>query len=164
MSMQPQVRAAEPRDVAEIFALVRELADYERLSDDVTADEAMIGAALFGDAPRAFCDVAEGPGEVVAGFSLWFYSFSTFRGRHGIYVEDLYVRPKFRGKGYGRALLARAAKRCVAENLARLEWSVLDWNDTAICFYEAQGARLMDGWTTCRLSDEGLWRLADKSL
>jgi GNAT superfamily N-acetyltransferase len=164
MSFQPIVRPAEPTDVAAIFAQVRELAEYEQLSDDVTSSPDMLRDALFGESPRVFCDVAEAPGDAMAGFSLWFYSFSTFRGRHGIYLEDLFVRPKYRGKGYGRALLARAAKRCVAENLARLEWSVLDWNEPAIGFYQAQGAQMMDGWTQCRLSDEALWRLADKAL
>jgi GNAT superfamily N-acetyltransferase len=163
MSFQPIVRPAEQGDLASVFALVRELAEYEQLSDDVVSNADMLGEALFGVFPRVFCDVAEAPGEAIAGFALWFYSFSTFRGRHGIFVEDLFVRPKYRGRGYGRALLARAAKRCVAENLARLEWSVLDWNEPAIGFYQAQGAQMMDGWTQCRLSDEALWRLADKA-
>lgn len=163
MSVHPAVRVATPEDVPTIFALIRELAEFEQLSDDVVSNEARLQDALFGENPRVFCDVAEAPGSVIAGFALWFYSYSTFRGQHGLYVEDLYVRPKYRGKGFGQALLARAAKRCVAESLGRLEWSVLDWNADAIGFYEAQGARLMDGWTTCRLADEALWRLADKT-
>ncbi|MBX9741319.1 MAG: GNAT family N-acetyltransferase [Beijerinckiaceae bacterium] len=164
MSVQPQVRPATPDDLAAVFSLVRELADYEQLSDEVTSSADALAAALFAEHPRVFCDVAHGPGEAVAGISVWFYSFSTFRGKHGLYIEDLFVRPKYRGKGYGRALLARAAKRCVAEGLGRLEWAVLDWNEPAIGFYQAQGAQMMDGWTTCRMSDEALWRLADKSL
>ncbi|MDB5596001.1 MAG: family N-acetyltransferase [Hyphomicrobiales bacterium] len=163
MSFQPIVRPAEQGDLASVFALVRELAEYEQLSEDVVSSADMLGEALFGVFPRVFCDVAEAPGEAIAGFALWFYSFSTFRGRHGIFVEDLFVRPKYRGRGYGRALLARVAKRCVAENLARLEWSVLDWNEPAIGFYQAHGAQMMDGWTQCRISDEALWRLADKA-
>ncbi|MBK9081702.1 MAG: GNAT family N-acetyltransferase [Rhizobiales bacterium] len=159
----PLIRPARPDDAALIFALVRELADYEQLSHAVDADEAMIAEALFGPAPRAFCDIAEWKGEA-CGFALWFYNFSTFRGRHGIYLEDLFVRPSVRGHGLGKALLANLARRCVAENLARLEWSVLDWNEPSIAFYKAQGAELLDGWTTCRVSDQALWRLADASV
>jgi diamine N-acetyltransferase len=156
------IRSAKPADAALIFALVRELAEYEQLSHAVDATEPMIAEALFGDAPRAFCDIAEWKGEA-CGLALWFYNFSTFRGRHGIYLEDLFVRPSFRGHGLGKALLANLARRCVAENLARLEWSVLDWNEPSIAFYKAQGAELLDGWTTCRVSDQALWRLAEPS-
>ncbi|MEJ1937043.1 GNAT family N-acetyltransferase, partial [Nostoc sp. NIES-2111] len=95
------------------------------------------------------------------GFALWYYTFSTFVGRHGIYLEDLYVRPAFRGHGCGKLLLATLAKRCVAENLGRLEWAVLDWNTPSIDFYRSQGAALMDEWTTCRVTGAALWRLAD---
>jgi GNAT superfamily N-acetyltransferase len=119
----------------------------------------MIVEALFGPRPRAFCDIAELDG-AAAGFALWFYNFSTFRGRHGIYLEDLFVRPAARGTGLGKALLAGLAERCVRENLARLEWSVLDWNAPAIAFYQSQGAELMSEWTTCRVSGPALSRLA----
>ncbi len=156
------VRPARPDDAALIFDLVRELAVYEQLSHAVDATREMIADALFGEAPRAFCDIGEWNGEPV-GFALWFYNFSTFRGRHGIYLEDLFVRPAARGHGVGKALLAGLAKRCVAENLARLEWSVLDWNEPSIAFYKLQGAELMDGWTTCRVTDQALWRLADQA-
>jgi diamine N-acetyltransferase len=122
----------------------------------------MIAGALFGPAPRVFCDIAEWHGQP-AGFALWFYNFSTFRGRHGIYLEDLFVRPAQRGHGLGKALLAHLARRCVTENLARLEWSVLDWNTPSIDFYKAQGAVMLDGWTTCRVTGEALWRLADQA-
>lgn len=158
--MNPHVRAARPSDAGLIFALVRELAEYERLSHEVDATEDFLAAALFGERPRVFCDIAEWHGEGV-GFALWFYNFSTFRGRHGIYLEDLYVRPAQRGHGLGKLLLANLARRCVAEDLARLEWSVLDWNQPSIDFYKAQGARLLDDWTTCRVTGEALWRLAD---
>jgi diamine N-acetyltransferase len=164
MSLQPLVRAARVEDCASIFEMVRELAAYENLTDDVVGDADMARDALFGETPRVFCEIVEGAGDSMAGFALWFYSFSTFRGRHGVYVEDLFVRPKFRDRGFGRALLAQLAKRCVAENCARLEWSVLDWNEPAIGFYKAQGAQMLDDWTICRLSGESLWRLADKSL
>lgn len=158
--MTHHIRPARPADAATVFALVRELADYERLLDEVVATEDMLADALFGERPRVFCDLAEWHGEPV-GMALWFYNFSTFRGRHGIYLEDLYVRPAARGHGLGKLLLSHLAKRCVAENLARLEWSVLDWNEPAIGFYKEQGAVLLDGWTTCRLTDTALWRLAD---
>ena len=164
MSVQPLVRPAREEDCATVFEMVRELAEYERLSDDVVADANMLRDALFGESARAFCEIAEAPGEAVAGFALWFYTYSTFIGRHGIYVEDLFVKPKFRSRGFGRALLAHLARRCVAENCARLEWSVLDWNEPAIGFYRQQGAEMRDDWKMCRMSGETLWRLADKSL
>lgn len=153
-------RPATPADAALIFALIRELAEYERLSGEVDASEEMIAEALFGARPRVFCDIGERDGEAV-GLALWFYNFSTFRGRHGIWLEDLFVRPAARGAGVGKALLAGLAGRCVTENLARLEWSVLDWNAPAIDFYKAQGAQLMDDWSICRVTDQALWRLAD---
>jgi GNAT superfamily N-acetyltransferase len=158
--MNAHIRPARAADAGLIHQLVGELAEYERLAHEVVATPDMITSALFGDAPRAFCDIAEWHGEPV-GLALWFYNFSTFRGRHGIYLEDLFVRPAARGHGLGKLLLANLARRCVAENLARLEWSVLDWNEAAIGFYREQGAELLDGWTTCRLTDAGLWRLAD---
>jgi diamine N-acetyltransferase len=158
----PVIRPATPADAGLVFDLVHELAVYERLEADVDATPAMIADALFGPAPRVFCDIAEWQGQP-AGFALWFYNFSTFRGRHGIYLEDLFVRPAQRGHGLGKALLARLARRCVTENLARLEWSVLDWNTPSIDFYKAQGAVMLDGWTTCRVTGEALWRLADQA-
>ncbi len=154
------IRPAVAADAPLIHALVCELAEYERLSDEVEATEDMIAAALFGPQPRAFCEVAEHGGQGV-GFALWFYTFSTFRGRHGIYLEDLFVRPEHRGKGLGKAMLAKLARRCVTENLGRLEWSVLDWNEPSIDFYKAMGAQMKDEWTGCRIADEALWRLAD---
>jgi diamine N-acetyltransferase len=158
--MSASVRPARPDDAALIFALVNELADYEKLSHEVKATQDGIAGALFGDEPRVFCDIVERHGEGV-GFALWYYTFSTFVGRHGIYLEDLYVRPAFRGHGCGKLLLANLAKRCVAESLGRLEWAVLDWNTPSIDFYKSQGAVLMDQWTTCRVTDTALWRLAD---
>ena len=113
------LRPAQADDAAEILALIRELADYERLRHEVDATPEGLHAALFGPTPRVFCDLAEQDG-VIAGFALWFYSFSTFRGRHGIYLEDLFVRPAMRGHGIGRALLADLAARCLREDLARL--------------------------------------------
>ena len=158
--MKPlRIRPASPADSDLIFALVMELAEYERLAHTVDSTPDLIAAALFGPHPRLFCDIVEWDG-VPAGFALWFYNFSTFRGRHGIYLEDLFVRPAFRGKGLGKALLEALARRCREEGLPRLEWSVLDWNQPSIEFYRAQGAELLDGWTTCRVSGDALHRLA----
>ena len=156
------IRSAMPSDTRVIYALIRELAVYENLLNVVDATERMIGDALFGQTPRAFCELAEWDGEVV-GFSLWFYNFSTFRGRHGIYLEDLFVRPDFRGKGLGKALIVSLARRCVAENLARFEWSVLDWNAPSIAFYKALGATMLDDWTGCRVSGDALAALAGRA-
>jgi len=153
------IRAARPDDSALIFALVRELADYEKLSHEVDATEEMIAAALFGDHPRLYCDIAEWDGEP-AGFAVWFLNFSTFRGRHGVYLEDLFVRPAFRGRGIGKALLMRLARRCVDEGWARFEWAVLDWNAPSIAFYKSIGAQMMDEWKICRLSGDALGRFA----
>ena len=153
------LRAAAPADAPEILALIRELADYERLLHEVDATPEGLHAALFGATPRVFCDLAEQDG-VIAGFALWFYSFSTFRGRHGIYLEDLFVRPAMRGRGIGRALLSGLASRCLREDLARLEWSVLDWNEPALAFYRTLGARGMKGWIPHRVTGEALLTLA----
>jgi GNAT superfamily N-acetyltransferase len=155
--MSTAIRPARFGDAATVLSLVRDLADYERLAHEVEATETEIDAALFGPSPRVFCDIAEWEG-ATAGFALWFYSFSTFRGRHGIYLEDLFVRPALRGRGIGKALLGRLAARCAAEGLARLEWSVLDWNEPALAFYRRLGAVPMDGWTTQRLTGAALAR------
>ncbi len=154
-----RVRSAVAADTALVFALIVELAAYERLDHEVRSTPEMIGTALFGDRPRLFCDIVEHGGEA-AGMALWFYNFSTFEGRHGIYLEDLYVRSDHRGAGLGKALLQRLARRCLDEDLARLQWSVLDWNEPAIAFYKAQGAEMLDEWTGCRVSGDALVRLA----
>jgi diamine N-acetyltransferase len=157
--MSLAIRAARREDSALIFALVRELADYEKLSHDVDATEADINSALFADVPRLFCEIAEWDGQA-AGFAVWFINFSTFRGRHGIYVEDIFVRPAFRGKGIGKALMSRLARRCVDLGYARFEWAVLDWNAPSIAFYKSIGAQVMDEWTICRLSGPALTAFA----
>jgi GNAT superfamily N-acetyltransferase len=157
--MSLTIRPAIPADAPAILAFIRELADYERLLDQMKASLADVEAILFGPAPRAFCDIAEtadGP----VGFALWFYNVSTFTGRHGLYLEDLYVRPAARGAGAGKALLANLARRCRDEGLTRLEWSVLDWNAPAIAFYDSLGAEAKTEWITRRLSGEPLARLA----
>ncbi|WP_051091220.1 GNAT family N-acetyltransferase [Methylopila sp. M107] len=160
--MSVSIRSAVPSDAALILAFVRELADYEKLAHEVVADEAALTDALFGSNPRVFCDIAEQDG-APAGFALWFHTFSTFEGRHGIHLEDLFVRPRFRGAGVGRALVERLARRCVDEGLARLEWSVLKWNAPAISFYESLGAVAMDGWTVYRTHGAALARLSGQA-
>lgn len=154
-----RIRRAEPKDRALVYGLIRDLADYEKLLHTVDATEEMIGEALFAENPRAFCEIVSWNGED-AGFALWFYNFSTFRGKHGLFLEDLFVNPDYRGWGLGKALLKHLAQRCVDEGLARFEWSVLNWNEPSIAFYKAMGAEMMDGWTGCRVSDEALTRLA----
>jgi GNAT superfamily N-acetyltransferase len=153
------IRAATPADRDLVFAFIRDLADYEKLLDDVVATPDDVARALFAPHPRVFCDLAEWDG-APAGFALWFYNFSTFRGRHGIYLEDLFVKPAFRGKGIGKALLAHLAKRAVAEGCARVEWWVLDWNEPSIKFYESLGAIPMEELTVFRLTGDALKRLA----
>lgn len=158
-AMSVQIRPARHGDAALVLAFIRELADYERRAHEVDADAAMIDAALFGASPRVFCDIAEWDGSP-AGMALWFVNFSSFRGRGGIYLEDLFVRPAMRGRGVGKALLRHLARRCVAEGWTRLEWSVLDWNKAAIGFYTSFGAVLLDEWTTCRVAGDALAQLA----
>jgi GNAT superfamily N-acetyltransferase len=157
--MPVEVRAAALADAPLIVALIAELAEYERLAHEAVATVAGIETALFGISPKAFCDIAEVEGEAV-GLALWFYNFSTFVGRHGLYLEDLYVRPKARGRGAGKALLAHLARRCVEEKLGRMEWAVLDWNAPAIAFYDALGSVSMNDWRIRRLTGEALARLA----
>ncbi|RCV50608.1 GNAT family N-acetyltransferase, partial [Marinitenerispora sediminis] len=150
-------------DVPTIHRLVRELAEYERAPEQVLSTPDDLTAALFAPGAAAFAHVAEHVGDdgepEIAGFALWFRNFSTWTGRHGVYLEDLYVRPELRGHGYGRSLLAELARICVERGYQRLEWSVLDWNTPSIEFYRALGARPMDEWTTFRLDGEGLEKL-----
>ena len=159
MSADFAIRRARRDDRDLIFAFIRELAEYEKLLDQVDATAADVERDLFGPAPRVFCDIAEADG-APAGFALWFYNYSTFRGRHGLWLEDLFVRPEFRGRGIGKALLANLAKRAVAENCSRVEWSVLDWNEPSIAFYKSLGAMPMNDWTIFRLSDDAMRDLA----
>lgn len=157
--MNLAIRPARPGEAALVLAFVRELADYEKLAHEVDATEAMIDAALFGPRANVFCDLAELNGQPV-GFALWFLNFSSFRGRNGVYLEDIFVRPAHRGKGIGKALLRSLAERCAANGWTRLEWAVLKWNTPSIDFYKAQGAHLMDEWTVCRVTGQALARLA----
>jgi GNAT superfamily N-acetyltransferase len=159
------IRPARPHDVPTILALIRELAAYEREPDAVVATEAGLDAALFGEAPALFGLIAEHPGAdgpVVAGFALWFLNFSTWVGRHGIYLEDLYVRPELRGHGYGRELLVDLARIADERGYGRLEWAVLDWNESAHRFYASLGAVPMQEWTIWRVSGDALPQLAKR--
>ncbi len=143
--------------------MVRELAEYEKALDEAKATEEQLAEALFGERPAAFAHIAEDEvtGEPV-GFALWFLNFSTWRGVHGIYLEDLYVRPSARGGGHGRALLTELARICVERGYERLEWSVLDWNAPSIAFYKALGALPQDEWTVYRLTDDALRELGSR--
>lgn len=156
--MTIRVRAATPADLPLIAALIRDLAEYEKLSHEVRFDIGLLETHLFG--PRPMAEVVIGEVDAAAqGFALFFHNFSTFEGRPGIYLEDLYVRPEARGAGLGKALLAHLAKLAVERGCARLEWSVLDWNAPAIGFYTALGARPMDEWTVMRVDGPALARL-----
>jgi GNAT superfamily N-acetyltransferase len=151
----PLVREIAEGDVGAVVAMVHELADYERAAQHCTLTAEQLHAALFGPSPALFGHVAEAGGEVV-GCALWFLNFSTWRGVHGLYLEDLFVRPAHRGAGAGRALLARLAAVCVERGLGRLEWAVLDWNTPSIGFYRALGAVPLDEWTVFRLDGDAL--------
>ena len=153
------IRPARPQDVPQIHRLIRELAEYERSADQVTATEDDLRRSLFADQPAIFAHVAEHEG-AVAGFALWFLNYSTWLGKHGIYLEDLYVTPAVRGTGLGKALLAELAGICVERGYGRLEWWVLDWNSPARGFYASLGAVGMDEWTVHRLTGPALTALA----
>jgi GNAT superfamily N-acetyltransferase len=158
-----KVREIRPDDVPAVLGMVRELAAYEESEHEALMTEEQLHGALFGESPALFghVAVATGAGEdEPAGFALWFLNFSTWRGTHGIYLEDLYVRPGHRGSGLGRELLRTLAELCVTRGFSRLEWSVLDWNIPSIDFYRAAGAVPMDGWTVFRLTDGALPRFA----
>lgn len=153
------IRAATAADLPLIAELIRALAEYEKLAHEVRFDEAVLGAKLFG--PRPYAEVVIGEIDGAAqGFALFFHNFSTFEGKPGVYLEDLFVRPEARGSGLGKALLSHLAALAVERDCARLEWSVLDWNEPAIGFYKSLSARLMDEWTVMRLDGEALAQLA----
>ncbi|MDY0816813.1 GNAT family N-acetyltransferase [Kitasatospora purpeofusca] len=151
------IRTTVPADVPVIHRMIHELAEYEKAAHEAIATEEQLRAALFGEQPAVFGLIAEDDttGEPV-GFALWFLNFSTWRGSHGIYLEDLYVDPTARGGGHGKALLLELARIAVERGYARVEWSVLDWNRPSIDFYKALGAVPMDGWTVYRLTGEAL--------
>ncbi|MCX4859258.1 GNAT family N-acetyltransferase [Streptomyces canus] len=158
------IRPATPADLPAIHALIRELAEYERALEEAKATEEQLHEALFGSRPAAYAHMAtdDSTGAVI-GYAIWFLTFTTWRGVHGIYLEDLYVRPTARGGGHGKALLTALARICVERGYQRLEWSVLNWNTPAIDFYEALGARPQDEWTVYRLTDEALTKASGTS-
>ncbi len=154
-TVQRMIRAATQADIPVLVELIGELAEYERARDEVEIDDTMLERALFGPEPSAFARVATSD-ELVVGMALYYRSFSTWTGRPGIYLEDLYVRPAYRGLGVGRALLASLARLALDEDCRRLEWSVLDWNKPAIAFYQSIGAVATDDWTRYRLDGSAL--------
>ena len=160
--MSSPIRPAQPADVSVILSLIRALADYEKLTAEVTATETRLRESLFpadGSAAAAHCVIAEANG-APAGFALYFFNYSTFLARPGLYLEDLFVRPEFRGRGLGKALLLHLARLANQRGCGRMEWTVLDWNQPAIDFYEALGARRMKEWQVCRLTGEALSQYA----
>jgi len=154
------IRPAQAADIPALHEMIRDLAAYERGLHEVSVTENDLREALLAAQPSLFAHVADDGGRVV-GFALWFLSYSTWAGRHGIYLEDLYVKPEQRGRGHGRALLAELAGICVERGYQRLEWSVLDWNSPALRFYESLGAVPMDEWTVHRLTGPALHALAE---
>jgi GNAT superfamily N-acetyltransferase len=153
------IRPAEPRDVPALIAMVLELAEYENAPEQAIATDADFSRDLFGESPRVHSLVVEVSGEVVA-YAFYFLNYSTWLGRHGIYLEDLYVRPAFRGQGYGKALLIRLAQECVEKGFGRLDWSVLDWNTPSREFYAALGAEGLTEWVPYRAQGDALANLA----
>ncbi len=159
MSEPLRIRFATVADVSLILTLIHGLAEYERLPDEAVATEADLRASLFGERPAAEVLIAE-VGDDPAGFALFFHNYSTFLGKRGLYLEDLFVFPAHRGRGIGRALMRHLAQLAVERNCGRFEWWVLDWNESAIRFYESLGARAMSDWTVYRLTGDSLERLA----
>lgn len=162
MTDRIRYRDAVPGDVPLILELTRELADYERLDHEVTATDQDIATSLFGPQPRAQVIIAEVDG-APAGQAVWYYTYSTFVGRPGLFVEDIYVRPAYRNMGIGRGFFRLFAARAVAEKCGRIEWAVLDWNAPSIAFYRSLGAQKMDGWTLYRLTGRAIGALLDQA-
>ena len=157
-----EIKTAQKEDVPLILWFIKELAAYERMADKVVATEDILRESLFGERPAAEVVIGYSRGEP-AGFALFFHNFSTFLGQHGLYLEDLYVKPEFRGQGFGRTLLSHLAKLAKQRKCGRLEWWVLDWNESAINFYRKIGAVPMDEWTVYRVTGEALDKLAGES-
>ncbi len=154
------IRSAKPEDLSEISSLIKELADYERAPEQAIATIEDLSAALFGPSPKVFCEIVEVDGAVL-GFAIWFLNFSTWQGKHGIYLEDLFIRPQYRGSGWGKKLLEHLAAKCLENNWGRFQWWVLDWNEPAIEFYRALGASPMNEWTVYRVAGEELKKLGE---
>lgn len=153
------IRAARPDDVDEILALIYELALYEKAPEEAKATREDILTSFFSDDPKVFCEIVEVDGEI-AGLAIWFLNYSTWLGKHGIYLEDLFIRPQFRGQGHGKALLKYLAAICDREGYGRFQWWVLNWNQPSIDFYKSLGAVAMDEWTVYRVSGDALHELA----
>jgi GNAT superfamily N-acetyltransferase len=153
------IRPARPDDIGEILGLIAELATYERAAEQAVATPEQLESALFGPEPAVFCLIAEEVDGTVAGFALWFRTFSTWLGRHGVYLEDLFVRPDLRRAGHGRALLRELARLAAERGYGRVDWAVLDWNTSAQDFYRSLGAAPMGEWTTWRLTGPSLLTL-----
>ncbi|HEU5398786.1 MAG TPA: GNAT family N-acetyltransferase [Gammaproteobacteria bacterium] len=159
MSDALRIRSATPADIGLILGFIRELAEYEKLAHEVVATEPDLRRSLFGERPAAECLIAESGGKP-AGFALFFHNFSTFLGKPGLYLEDLYVKPELRGQGVGRKLLAHLARLAISRGCGRFEWAVLDWNEPAIRFYQSLGARMLQDWRINRVTGDALAKLA----
>ncbi len=159
-----RIRPATTGDEFEIVAMIRELAEFERAADQVVATPDLLRQALFSDHPAVYAHMAVSDSGAVAGFALWFRNFSTWEGRHGIYLEDLYVRPEFRGQGIGQALMAELAGICESESYPRFEWWVLDWNESARRVYHHLGAEALTEWIPYRVSGSDLASLAQRRI
>jgi GNAT superfamily N-acetyltransferase len=155
------VRAATTKDLPDIFRFIHALAEYEKAPNEVRLSVADLESSLFGQAPAVFCLISEQAGQV-SGFAVWHLNYSTWLGKHGVYLEDLYVDPRFRGAGHGKALLRKLAQICIEKGYSRLQWWVLDWNKSAIDFYKSIGAEPMDEWTVFRVSGSSLAKLAEE--
>jgi len=158
-----RIRRAVSEDLPTIHQLIRDLALYERALELAQATPEQLRENFFTDAPNVFCDLVETDEREVAGFAVWFLNYSTWTGTHGIFLEDLFIKPEFRGRGYGTSLLVHLAQECVAKGYHRLKWSVLDWNQPSIDFYGSLGAEALDEWTEFRLTGEALSKLAGSS-
>jgi GNAT superfamily N-acetyltransferase len=153
------IRPAKATDIDEILALIYELALYEKAPEEAKATESQIRESFFGDNPMVFCELVEVDGDI-AGLAIWFLNYSTWQGKHGIYLEDLFIRPQFRGRGFGKALLKHLAQICIDRGYGRFQWWVLDWNEPSIEFYKSFGAVAMDEWTVYRVTGDALIDLA----
>jgi len=155
-----KIRPARGDEAAIILQLIKDLAEYEKAPDEVKATERELIETIFSENPKVFCDFVEVDSDI-AGMAIWFLNYSTWQGKHGIYLEDLYVKPDYRGRGYGKALLQHLASICIERGYGRFQWWVLDWNSPAIEFYRSLGAEAMSEWTVYRVSDEPLRRLGE---
>jgi GNAT superfamily N-acetyltransferase len=153
------IRPAKTTDIDEILALIYELALYEKAPEEAKATKSQIMESFFSDNPKVFCEIVEVDGEI-AGLAIWFLNYSTWQGKHGIYLEDLFIRPQYRGRGFGKSVLKHLAQICVDRGYGRFQWWVLDWNTPSIEFYKALGAVAMDEWTVYRVAGDALTELA----